>query len=391
MKEENQPIKLECFRVFGDNARESAGMLNIRLRQIPFWNVRQSGTLKPHWYKFYGVSQEYKSQKPEIYLCVTIGDPYTTSALHTNENAKSMEMQCSKYKELPMLNIFVSQLGLGIQPLKNNVIKLGADGDDCHEFAVEIHIKYAERLEHLLSLSASSRRSGFAIEYRLFGERCVDAVQNELTGRFSIDETVTIALHSTWQNIVKYFREIFFIDFHILHDDGVIGSCKLSFGNGLVNLPASLDEFESVFASEELKFRNDDYTKIIAVDSVISSDASLHYAFQLQYVKEQPMQPTQSSLSLPVPSDRSQLSCTSPPAIILDDMSSRPEQAIVGNDVIGDGFGRDNNATRRIDSAKKIPRTFSYSLALIDCTFQRRPNPGIWQFRYVLATPFPLP
>lgn len=368
--------------MFADNARESVGMLNIRLRQIPFWNVRQSGTLKPHWYKFYGVPQEYKSQKPEIYLCVTIGDPYTTSALPSNENAKLMEIQCSKYKELPVLNIFVSQLGLGVQTLRNNVIKLGTDGDDCREFAVEIHIKYAELLEHLLSVSASSRQSGFSLEYRLFSERCVDAVQNELTRRYSIDETVTIAIQSTWPNILKYFREIFYIDFHILHDDGMVGSCKLSFGNGIMNLPASLDEFESVFGSEKLTFRNEDFSKIIAADSAISSDSFLHYAFQLQYVREQPMQSTQSSLSLPVPSDRSQLSCTSPPVIILDDISSRPEHAIVANDVIGDCLPRDH-ATRRVDSAKTIPRTFSYSLALIDCTFQRRPNPGIWQFRYM--------
>lgn len=373
--------------MFADNARESVGMLNIRLRQIPFWNVRQSGTLKPHWYKFYGVPQEYKSQKPEIYLCVTIGDPYTTSALPSNENAKLMEIQCSKYKELPVLNIFVSQLGLGVQTLRNNVIKLGTDGDDCREFAVEIHIKYAELLEHLLSVSASSRQSGFSLEYRLFSERCVDAVQNELTRRYSIDETVTIAIQSTWPNILKYFREIFYIDFHILHDDGMVGSCKLSFGNGIMNLPASLDEFESVFGSEKLTFRNEDFSKIIAADSAISSDSFLHYAFQLQYVREQPMQSTQSSLSLPVPSDRSQLSCTSPPVIILDDISSRPEHAIVANDVIGDCLARDH-ATRRVDSAKTIPRTFSYSLALIDCIFQRRPNPGIWQFRYVLHMPF---
>lgn len=383
MKEENQPIKLECFRVVGENGRESIGLLNIRLRQIPFWNVRQSGTLKPHWYKLYGVAQEYKPQKPELYLCVTIGDPYSTSALHVSESARVTEMHCSRYKELPTLNIFVSQLGLGIQPLKNDVIKLGGEGDDCREFAVKINVKHAEQLEQLLSVSASSRRSGFAIEYRLFRQRCVDAVQNELTGRFSIDETVTIAIQSTWPNLLKYFREIFYIDFHILHDDGLIGCCKLTFGNGLMNLPTTLEEFESVFASEESTFRYEDYSKIIASDSAITSDAFLHYGFQLSCVRANAVKPSKSSVSLPVPTDRSRLSCTTPPDINLDGMmSARVEQIIQVNDhdVIGDGFARDN-ATIRSDSAKTIPRTFSYNLALIDCTFQRRPNPGIWQFR----------
>lgn len=380
MKEENQPIKLECFRVCMENDRESIGLLNIRLRQIPFWNVRQSGTLKPHWYKLYGVSSEYKSKKPELYLCVTIGDPCTTSALNSNDSVKSFaQMQCSKYKELPVLNIFVSQLGLGIQSLKSNAIKLGSDGDDCREFTVKITIKHAERLEQLLSLSARNRKSGFAIEYRLFGERCVDAVQNELTGRYSIDELVTIGIQSTWPNILKYFREIFHIDFHILHDDGVIGSSKLSFENGLMNLPATLDEFESIFASEDCTFRYEDYAKIFAADSTICADSILHYAFQLQYVRTCQMQPTKSSLTLPVATDSSRISCTSPPPSHFDDGSSRADQFVAAPEVIGDGF---SNATIRIDSDKTIPRTFSYNLALIDCTFQRRPNPGIWQFRY---------
>lgn len=374
MKEENQPIKLECFRAFDENERDSIGMLNIRLRQIPFWNVRQSGTLKPHWYKLYGVPSEYKSQKPELYLGVTIGEP---SVLEQESDKPPTQVQCSAYKELPILNVFVSQSGLIIQPLSNNTIQLGRDDDDRREFTVQIAIKYAERLDQLLSHSASSRRTGFAIEYRLFRERCVDAVQSELTGRFSIDETVAIAIQSTWQNVLKYFREIFQIDFHILHDDGLIGTCKLSFGNGLMNLPATLDEFESVFASENLTFCFDDYTKITAVDSAIGAVANLHYAFQLQSVRPTQMPPMKLAAVHTVATDRSRLSCTTPPANNFDISSSRSVPGLTGA-----VFDRDNAAEERIDPDKSIPRTFSYSLALIDCTFQRRPNPGIWQFGY---------
>lgn len=362
---------MECFRVFAENVRESIGMLNIRLREIPFWNARQSGTLKPHWYKLFGVSQEYKSQKPELYLCVTIGDRSTIAAVHSNESARTTETQCSKYKELPVLSIFVAQLGLGIQAAKNNVIKLGSDGDDCREFIVKINIKYAEHLENLLSLSAGGgKRSGFAIEYRLFSERCVDAVQNELTGRYSIDETMTIAIQSSWPNILKYFRQIFYIDVHILHDDAMIGSCKLSFGNGLMNLPASLDEFEAVFASEDCTFCYDDHTKIVAADSAIHSESFLHYTFRMHCANANGAQPSKSNRSLPVPTDRSHLSSTTPlSGMNLDGMSSAHGEIDF----------------KRIDSGKTIPRTFSYNLALIDCTFQRRPNPGIWQFRYGVA------
>lgn len=379
MKEINQPIKLECYRASDENRHQSIGSLNIRLRQIPFWNVRQTGTLKPHWYKLYGVPREFKSQKPELFLCVTIGDPETTSAYGTDGLS---EMQCSKYTDLPILNILVSQLGLSIQPLANNVIQLGTMDDECREFTVKIHLKYADQLEQLLSLSANNRRRNFAIEYRLFNERCIDAIHNELTGRYSIDETITISFRSTWPNFLKYFREIFYVECHMLHEDEAIGSSKLSFGTGLMNLPMNLVEFEQIFASDDMTFRYDDYVKIIATDQSITSDAFLHYTFQLQYVRSDTMEQQLTSNAnemLPVTTDRSRLSCTSPPAINFDD-----DGATAGNrsgEVIGDGFER-NNVSRRDDSARTIPRTFSYDLALIDCTFQRRPNPGIWQFRY---------
>lgn len=74
MKEENQPIKLECFLQMSESKREEIGFVLIPLRTIPFWNGRKMGMMKPHWYKLHGVTQDNKTQKPEILLSVTIGD-----------------------------------------------------------------------------------------------------------------------------------------------------------------------------------------------------------------------------------------------------------------------------------------------------------------------------
>lgn len=74
MKEENQPIKLECFLQMADSRREQIGFVLIPLRTIPFWNSRKMGSMKPHWYKLHGVSQDNKTHKPELLLSVTIGD-----------------------------------------------------------------------------------------------------------------------------------------------------------------------------------------------------------------------------------------------------------------------------------------------------------------------------
>lgn len=73
MKEENQPIKLECFMQLSEGRRELVGFVLIPLRTIPFWNSRNC-RLKPHWYKLHGVSQDGNMKKPEVLVGVTIGD-----------------------------------------------------------------------------------------------------------------------------------------------------------------------------------------------------------------------------------------------------------------------------------------------------------------------------
>lgn len=74
MKEENQPIKLECYLQVTESRREQIGFVLIPLRTIPFWSSRKMGMMKPHWYKLHGVSQDNKTHKPELLLSVTIGD-----------------------------------------------------------------------------------------------------------------------------------------------------------------------------------------------------------------------------------------------------------------------------------------------------------------------------
>lgn len=73
MKEENQPIKLECFFQVNADRRDEIGFVLIPLRTIPFWSSRKMGMMKPHWYKLHGVSDN-KTHKPELLLSVTIGD-----------------------------------------------------------------------------------------------------------------------------------------------------------------------------------------------------------------------------------------------------------------------------------------------------------------------------
>lgn len=74
MKEQNKPIKLECFLISPSNSnlRENIGFVLVQMRSIPFWNLRKNGLMKPHWYKLMGVESKWKSQKPELLLSVSI-------------------------------------------------------------------------------------------------------------------------------------------------------------------------------------------------------------------------------------------------------------------------------------------------------------------------------
>lgn len=94
MKEENQPIKLECYVQMNDVLREKIGFVLVPLRSIPFWNSRKLGMMKPHWYKLHGVTQESRCTKPELLLSITIGDK--NNILNENEKMVNIfSVQCS--------------------------------------------------------------------------------------------------------------------------------------------------------------------------------------------------------------------------------------------------------------------------------------------------------
>lgn len=144
MKEENQPIKLECFMPSTENEFDLIGFVLIQMRGIPFWNCKKSGMMKPHWYKMLGVSHEWKLLKPELLLCVTITD---------NENFDPISMRSAEIENTQQVkhhaNVFASQSGLNIKLMENKCIKIETGNLDTHEFLVNIHIKSAEYFDQV--------------------------------------------------------------------------------------------------------------------------------------------------------------------------------------------------------------------------------------------------
>lgn len=339
MKEENQPIKVECIAAKSKNSRESIGFVLIPMLQIPFWNFRKSGMMKSHWHKLLGVADQFKPRKPELLLNVTITEKGSVSDdVELNENADEAD------EEFPIRCV-------------NGNIYLGSESDQREEFVVSIELKHAEQLESLGNFVSARSSDQFDVRYNFAWDKTVTCPKDEIAGVFAINEVVKFKVFSTWTNVIDYFRRFFLLNIEILNQTEVVGSCVLKVDDVMLSLPASKEEFEKVFDGERQRFCFDDYLKIDSSSNAADkpSVATLSYSFGMNCVK------TEDFPALQIESACSRLSCTSVPLMSAEDVQSHRT-----------GSGN--------SSGKVIPRTFAYNLSIIDCTFNRRPNAGVWQF-----------
>ena len=74
MKDENQPIRVECHCLV-EEKRESIGFVLVQMRSVALSSTaRKTGTLKPRWHKLMGVPLKWRTLKPEVSICVAITD-----------------------------------------------------------------------------------------------------------------------------------------------------------------------------------------------------------------------------------------------------------------------------------------------------------------------------
>lgn len=338
MKDENQPIRVECIAVKDGSHREVIGFVLIPMLQIPFWNFRKSGMMKSHWHKLLSVSNQYKTFKPELMINVTITDK--ESAMNDVELTKNDLKIIEECNENPLIK-FV-----------NGNIYLGNENDDRDEFIVSIVLKQAKDLGSLGDFDALNH---FNIRYKFAWENIVSCTK-ESANSYSINENVQFKIFSNWKNLLNYFRKFFLFELEIFYKNEIVGECAIKLNDVISTLPIKLDEFQNIFDREH-PFCFEDHLKINPKGDLRGehrNEAIIVYSFGMQCLSSRnvPM--------LEITSACSRLSCTTPP-----NLSSMGVQS------------------KRSEESDTIPRTFSYNLSIIDCTFTRRPNAGIWQFRFV--------
>lgn len=162
----------------------------------------------------------------------------------------------------------------------------------------------------------------------------------------------------------------------------LLGATQLNFGDSLSTLPASVELFHDIFSAKDFTYQFDSYsTLIFPINETEEKESNIHYSFSLKlipYSSDKPGSPT--SLLLPYTTLQSEsfnkiasasAASNAQPDQMNDKESSNSEDVI---------------EKQTEDTPMGIPKTYAYTLSLLDCSFSKRPFPGIWQLRYLTIT-----
>lgn len=213
MKEENQPIKLECYMQTTESNRQLIGFVLLPMLSIPFWNSRKIGMMKPHWYKLHGVSQQNKANNPELLVSVTIGNK---EDILNEDEKKLMPVEADiKSKERVLYSNLKSQPDLLVDKVGNNEIHIVGieQTTEQNDFIVEIILKRIE-------FKSECPEDDFQLSYTLFDKQILNAKRNSEQNALLIDEKISINLKSSLSDLVAYFKRIFNLPVELLSTNG---------------------------------------------------------------------------------------------------------------------------------------------------------------------------
>lgn len=170
----------------------------------------------------------------------------------------------------------------------------------------------------------------------------------------------------------------------------------------MLPLPSSVKEFLEVFGANNNTYTFEDYGLIVPVNSSENTNLKIYFSFSLKY--------DSNSVDIPqleLPDDKTKQTESIKSRIRSDDkvlsttslIESHENISAHGNDEKRDeqlqvdgrhtnrqsetkSIPEESSVFREItESAKGIPRTFSFNLTITDSDFNRKPHPGVWQFR----------
>lgn len=155
-----------------------------------------------------------------------------------------------------------------------------------------------------------------------------------------------------------------------------LGITQLKFGDSISTLPTSIESFQEIFNAKELTYQFDSYSNIIfPVGESDEKESNIHYAFSLKFIPHNKNRPA-STTSLLLPHTTLQSASFSR---ITSGSTAPSAQTEPLNDKEMNNLDINNDQSG--ETGATIPKTFAYTLSLLDCSFNKRPIPGIWQLR----------
>lgn len=167
----------------------------------------------------------------------------------------------------------------------------------------------------------------------------------------------------------------------------------------MLPLPSSIKEFLAVFGSKNNTYSFEDYGLIVLASNSEDTNSKIHFSFSLKYDNksvdipqlELPDKPKQMELVKSYIGPDDKVLSTNSLVESNENISTHANNDKVDDQIEAQQTNRQSEIKsipddspmfhEKLDSARSIPRTFSYNLTIKDSNFNRRPHPGIWQFR----------
>lgn len=100
------------------------------------------------------------------------------------------------------IDILKSDANLYVEKLGENEIGIsGIENSEQHDFKIDIHLQNIDKCEHL--------DEKVHLTYMFFDKHEVELTKNSENNQFPIDQTISIKLKSSLNDLILYFRNIF--------------------------------------------------------------------------------------------------------------------------------------------------------------------------------------
>lgn len=127
----------------------------------------------------------------------------------------------------PLCDMLTSQKGIIVKLTEEGFIQVGQNADQ--RFTVEIILKFISYLQLRESTGLNEK---FEISYNLLGTRSENSkLLRDESGKYLINEKITMRFRSSLDDLKAYFMKIFYIPVDVLYDDEVIGKLKAVLSN----------------------------------------------------------------------------------------------------------------------------------------------------------------